>query len=83
MNELFNGSLSLNLILPKPIAFNCWKHHLEYVKSTLDSNSYFNVSRLNIHEIIQHIGESNVDFYYGNLAPETISSQVISYLEKV
>jgi hypothetical protein len=83
MNKPFNGSLSINLLLPKPIAFNCWKHHLEFVKSTLDLNSSFRTSHLDIHEIVQHIGESNVDFYYGILDPEAISNQVISYLETV
>jgi hypothetical protein len=81
MTEISNSSLAINQLLTKPIAFNCWKHHLHFIKNSLEKNSEFNVSHLNIHDIVQHIGESNVDFYYGSLDVNDISKQVISYIE--
>jgi len=81
MDEIKNGGVSINHGLPKPIAFNCWKHHLGYIKSALISNDSFNVNHLYIHEIIQFIGECPIDFYYGSLDPNSISNQIISQIE--
>ncbi|NVO09867.1 MAG: hypothetical protein HXX16_07905 [Bacteroidales bacterium] len=77
MDESFRGRNSVNHNLPKPIAFNCWKHHMGYIKDALISNDLCNFSHLNIHEIIQFIGDSNVDFYYGDLDTISISDQII------
>jgi len=82
MAEIVNGALSINQRLPKPIAFNCWKHHMGYIKDSLDSNESFSTSHLNIHEIIQFIGDTNVDFYYGDLDPISISNQIINHIEQ-
>jgi len=49
-----------------------------YVKETLISNDLYNFSHLKIHEIIEYIGNTNVDFYYGSLDPNNISNQIIS-----
>ena len=81
MTEIPNHASAVNPILPKPIAFNCWKHHLKFIKDSLEKNSSYNISHLNIHEIIQHIGDTNVDFYYGVLEPIDISNQIIVQLE--
>lgn len=81
MAESINASQFVNQKLPKPIAFNCWKHHLRFIKDSLEKNEIFNTSHLNIHEIIQHIGVSNVDFYYGELDPEVISKEIIGGIE--
>ena len=81
MDETLNGVMSINDGLPKPIAFNCWKHHLGYIKSVLNSNDLNSGSHLNIQETIQLIGESQVDFYYGSLDPNSISNQIISQIE--
>jgi hypothetical protein len=81
MDEKLNGLMSINHKLPKPVAFNCWKHHMGYIKETLSTNDLSGVSHLNIYEIIQCIGDSQIDFYYGSLDPESISNQIISQVE--
>ena len=83
MVKLANSSTALNHLLPKPIAFNCWKHHLRYVKDMLEVNDSSGISQLNIHDIIQHIGDTNIDFYYGELEPLAISIQIIKQLETI
>ena len=76
MDEALNNRRSINHKLPKPIALNCWKHHLGYIKGALSSDALLDVSHLNIHEVIQCIGDCQIDFYYGNLDPICISNQI-------
>jgi hypothetical protein len=79
-SDLFQ-SKSLNSELPKPIAFSSWKHHLGYVKQELSRprNALSNDSF--ILEIVQFLGDSNIDFYFGTLDLKTITSEVIQKLE--
>jgi hypothetical protein len=78
MDESLLGRSSVNHTLPEPIAFNCWKHHMGYVKETLISNDSYNFSHIKINEIIEFIGNTNIDFYYGSLDPNNISNEIIS-----
>jgi hypothetical protein len=69
--------------IPVPILFNCWKHHKDFVKEMIeklvDDNQYeFD----QIKENLLRIGESQVDFYFGNLSPEKISTFIKKDLEE-
>lgn len=73
---------SLNNELPKPIAFNCWKHHLGFVKGFLQNQTNYSKSEPFIREVIQFIGTSQFDFYIGNQTPMGIVNEIVSILEK-
>lgn len=73
---------SLNSELPKPIAFNCWKHHLGFVRGCLDKQTNYTKSDAFIREIIQFIGDSQFDFYIGEQTPLSIANEILSMLEK-
>jgi hypothetical protein len=68
--------------LPQPIAFNCWKHHLGYVKNILFSQSV-NRNEKYIQEIIQFIGESQFDLYTGALDIIGISNEIMNHLRLI
>ncbi len=72
---------SINNELPKPIALNCWKHHLGFVKHLLKNQTNYSRSEIFIREIIQFIGESQFDFYTGTLDAYSIAEEVISQMK--
>lgn len=72
---------SINPELPKPIAFNCWKHHLGYVQGILNNQPNFNKDDSFIREILQFIGTSQFDYYIGTLDIFKISNEVMAYLK--
>lgn len=74
---------SINSELPKPIAFNCWKHHLGFVKNILNKQSINSKDNAFINELIQFIGESQLDFYTGNLDVYSISDEIIKHLKSL
>jgi hypothetical protein len=74
---------SINQELPKPIAFNCWKHHLGFVKNILNNQTNYNQSETFIREVIHYIGESQFDFYKGELNIHSISNEIIISLESI
>ena len=73
---------SLNGELPKPIAFNCWKHHLGFVNGYLQNQTNYTKSDAFICEVIQFIGTLQFDFYIGNQTPMIIANEILSILEK-
>jgi len=73
---------SLNSELPKPIAINCWKHHLGFVNGFLQNQTNYTKSDAFIREVIQFIGTSQFDFYIGNQTPISIANEILSILEK-
>lgn len=73
---------SLNVELPEPIAFNCWKHHLGFVNGSFQNQTNYTKSDPFIREIIQFIGNSQFDFYIGNQTPLSIANEILSILEK-
>jgi len=77
-----NEIKSLNDELPKPIAFNCWKHHLGFVNGFLQNQTNYTKSDAFIREVIQFIGTSQFDFYIGNQTPMSIANEILSILEK-
>ncbi len=82
MQDNINDTGSLNRDLPNPIAFNSWKHHLGYVKSFLQNQTNHTKSDSFIREIVLFIGDSQLDFYIGNLTPINIADEILSILDK-
>jgi hypothetical protein len=73
---------SLNLQLTAPIAFNCWKHHVGFIKKVLNDKS--NIGNENfIREVILFIGESQFDLYAGVLDEQSISAEILQYLKSI
>lgn len=68
--------------LPSPIAFNCWKHHLGYVKNILYNQSV-NRNEEFILEIIKFLGESQFDLYTGALDATCISEEILHQLRSI
>ncbi len=64
--------------IPEPIAFNTWKHHLGFVKDSIQS--FEKGSLQNLAQQLIFIKGSILDLYTGNLTPPEISSQVLIYL---
>jgi len=81
MSDSIKDIKSINYELPKPIVFNCWKHHLGYVRNTLNNKTDYGRNENFIREIVQFIGESQFDFYTGSLDVLSITNEVISYLK--
>lgn len=81
MSDNQNVLKSINYDLPKPIVFNCWKHHLGYVRNILINKTDYGRNENFIREIVQYIGESQFDFYTGSLDVFSIANEVILYLK--
>jgi hypothetical protein len=81
MIENIHEAKSLNQGLPKPIALNCWKHHLGFVIQQLNNQTSYSGNEIFIREIVQFIGESQFDFYTGSLDVYSISHEVINQLK--
>jgi len=65
--------------LPVPILFHPLKHHLGYIKAFIQTQ--VDQSPQQIARQLQRIGNSQLDFYTGNLSPTQIADEVISYLQ--
>ncbi|MBZ0199687.1 MAG: hypothetical protein K8H86_07465 [Ignavibacteriaceae bacterium] len=66
-----------NFSIQSPFIFNCWKHHLQFLKKS---------ARLPIEEIkkgIVHLGESQMDLYTGTLTLKNICDEIEVQLERV
>ena len=81
MVEITYEAKSINYELPKPIALNCWKHHLGFVKHLINHQIKSSGNEELLREIIQFIGESQFDFYTGTLDVNSISNEVISQVK--
>jgi hypothetical protein len=64
-------------VIPIPIMFNPFKHHLSFIKKLISESNY---SELVFKEIISHAGTSVTDIYTGDLEIDIICSQVIDFL---
>lgn len=83
MNDNVFEIKSLNVNLPEPIALNCWKHHLGYVKSCFSTQTLPPISQEEIKESILFIGDSLLDIYVGILGVHDISRQVLNHHELI
>lgn len=66
----------MNLInsIPAPFIFNCWKHHLQFLK---------NITVLQLEDIkrgLLQIGESQMDLYIGSKSPIEICNEIETQL---
>jgi len=72
-----------NQLIPNPLLFNCWKHHLIFIKEQLCD---FEIkSEKDIKEIVKEfnvIGNSLTDLYTGLLSTEKIAEAVIKFLKE-
>ena len=82
MSDISHDIKSLNSALPKPIAFNCWKHHLGFASEFLRYPTNYSKSDSFIREIIQYIGDSQFDFYIGEKEPVDITTELLAILER-
>jgi hypothetical protein len=72
-----------NLILPEPFLFNCWKHHLGYIKRQLEK--YVDKGEAGAGKLKSNLlllGESQMDLYTGSLSPGMILRDVQKILEE-
>lgn len=81
MSDNQNEVRSINYELPKPIAMNCWKHHLGYVTHILNNQTNYSKNEAFIREIVQYIGESQFDYYIGSLDIFSVAGEIMSYLK--
>lgn len=71
-----------NQQIPKPILFNCWKHHLGFIKSELESIEIKSKNDIkNFAESLKVMGDSLSDLYLGSYSPSKISGFIISDLK--
>jgi hypothetical protein len=66
-------------LIPQPVMFNPFKHHLAYIKSIIDQ---FSNSEKILKEIISHVGTSVTDIYTGELDINIICNHVINFLNE-
>jgi hypothetical protein len=67
--------------IPSPINFNCWKHHLGFIKKQIGSvGEAGELERLKAY--LLKIGGSQMDLYYGDYSPVKISEQILEYLHR-
>lgn len=72
-----------NIIVPKPVLFNCWKHHKLFIQEEINNLSKFNREEAvnTLKKLLLVIGESQTDLYTGNLSPLQISDFILVKLK--
>ena len=71
-----------NCQIPPPINFNCWKHHVGFIKKQIESvKEIKELEELNGY--LLKIGESQMDLYLGRFSPSDISEQILSALYRI
>jgi hypothetical protein len=73
--------LEENCQIAPPINFNCWKHHVGFIKTQIESIQNKNELE-KLKTFLVKIGESQMDLYYGIYSPTEIKEQVINNLKK-
>lgn len=64
-------------LIPEPIAFNCFKHHRDFIESFLQKEDYITVKKM-----VLTLNNNYIDIYTGNLSPEEICNEVTQFLHK-
>jgi len=67
--------------VPLPINFNRWKHHTGFIKQQIQTFSQTGNLALLKKQLLK-IGDSQMDLYFGKLAPSEISKEIIFHLKK-
>ena len=71
--------METNIKFPRPILFNCIKHHTGFIKSEIKSSKY---ERESLRNKIVVIGDSQMDLYFGSISPIEICNEVIEQLKE-
>lgn len=70
-----------NCQIDPPVNFNCWKHHVGFIRTQIESiQNKDELETLKI--ILVKIGESQMDLYYGIYSPIEIRERIINYLKE-
>ncbi|MGE5682387.1 MAG: hypothetical protein ACM34K_16080 [Bacillota bacterium] len=79
-----NNSDEILTEFPVPLIFNCWKHHLQFIRKQINFYASKGTSGLlEIHSKLLLIGTSQIDLYLGKLSEWDVISQVIEILQKL
>ncbi len=71
-----------NCLIPLPINFNCWKHHVGFIRKQIESvRKSIELEQLKFY--LLKIGESQMDLYFGKLSPSEISEHILNALHRV
>lgn len=71
-----------NRLIPLPINFNCWKHHVGFIRKQIESvRKSIELEQLKFY--LLKIGESQMDLYFGELSPSEISEHILNALHRV
>lgn len=73
--------MKLNCDVPLPITFNCWKHHLGFIKDRTKKSKDVEFSDSDFKKVLLVIGESQMDLYLGNMSPVQIGNEIIDLLK--
>jgi len=70
-----------NCLVPMPINFNCWKHHVGFIRKQIESvKDIKDPNQLKVY--LLKIGESQMDLYFGRFSSSEISDQILSALHQ-
>ena len=65
-----------------PVLFNCWKHHLGFIKNQIINGREECPKPESLRKILLVIGESQMDIYLGKLSPQSIAAEIIHKLKQ-
>ena len=68
--------------LPEPFIFNCWKHHLKYLKDQIILAGKSG-DDTELRKGMVKMGNSQIDLYIGTVSPKDITMQIASRLKKL
>ena len=71
----------INPILPEPIAFFAWKHHLNFIVKSIERIPS-TISPSQFDDMFSRIKGTIFDLYIGDLSPEKISSEIPNFLKQ-
>lgn len=75
--------LDNNCRTPIPVTFNCWKHHVGFIKNRIDVIRRKNISDQTLNKMLLIIGNSQMDIYLGNLQPKYVAREIIDKLNSI
>jgi len=67
--------------IPKPILFNCWKHHQEFIMGEIRKMKVSKDLSV-LKDQLKKIGDSTTDLYVGHLNLDRIATTALSFLEQ-
>ena len=68
--------MGFDQLLPAPFLFNSLKHHRETVLNFIEKARDNRISKNEANAAMNKIGNSMIDFYYGELPPEVIANEI-------